>query len=101
MKIVKNCSFGKTIIELVNNLLKMSNINILSYFLLFLYMILSGFLEYLALKINLNYLMKVYKLSIILKYLSTLFIAHIRKINLYVINLQYFCLAYIVFKEEN
>lgn len=72
----------------------------LNCFLLLLHIILPVFLECLALKLNIDLLIEAYKLTVILQNLFTLYIAYIRKIDLYITNFQSFCLAHIVFKKE-
>lgn len=88
-------------IEFVNNFLMINSINKLDYFLLFFYIMLSGFLEHLALEVNIDCLIKAYKLSMVLQNLITFFVGYNKKIDLYITNLEYLCLPYHVFKEKS
>lgn len=92
----------KLAIKFITNLLIISNINILDYFLLFLNIMLFSFLKHLALKVNINYLVKTYQFSEVLQDLSIFFIKYIDKIDLYINNfIQYFYLVYKNFKKKN
>lgn len=86
VKTIESPNFQVLAIEFVDNPSVMSNTDMLSRLLLLLHMILLGFLECLTLKVNINYLVKIYKLSAALRDLSSPFVVHIREINLYVTN---------------
>lgn len=101
VKIVESYSFRRLVIELVDNFLVMNSMDVLSRLLLLLHMILPSFPEHLALKVNINCLIEAYKLSAILQDSFTPFIAHIKEMNLCITNFWYFCLTYIVSKEES
>lgn len=58
VKTIENFNFRKPVIEFVHNPLVMSNIDVLGYFLLFLHMMLPGFLKHLALEVNIDYLVE-------------------------------------------
>lgn len=101
IKIVESCNFEELVIEFVNNFLIMSSINMLNDFLLILHAMLSSFSERLALEVNINCLIEVYKLNVALQNSFTSFVAHIRDRYLYVTNLEQFCLVHVISKEES
>lgn len=101
MKTVESYNLERLIIECINNLFVISSTDVLSYLLLLLHMILSDFLECLDLEIYIKYLINEYKLNAALQNLSISFVVYMEEINLYVINLERFCLVYVVFEKEN
>lgn len=73
----------------------------LSHFLLLLHMMLLGFLEHLALEVNIDCLVKAYRFSEALWDLSAPSVVHIEEMDLYITNLQRFCLVHVISKKEN
>lgn len=101
VKIVESHNFGGSAIKFVYNLLVMSNTDVLSHFLLLLHMMLLSSPERLALEVIIDCLVEIYKLITILQDLLTPSITNIGKMDLSITNLEYFCLAHVVFKEES